>query len=110
MEYKKNLSEPWFTLIKIGIKKYEGRLRKGDFEKINKGDFIIFNSGKRSFKAKVTEIKYYSVFKKFISDKGLKKCLPGIDSVKEGVEVYEQFYSKEDIKKYGVVSIRMKVL
>jgi ASC-1-like (ASCH) protein len=33
-EYTKNLSEPWFSLIKLGIKKCEGRLKKGDFAEI----------------------------------------------------------------------------
>ena len=40
-EYTKHLSEPWFSLIKLGIKKCEGRLKKGDFAEIKKGDYII---------------------------------------------------------------------
>ena len=36
MLYTKNLSEPWFTLIKLGLKKCEGRLNKGDFAKMKK--------------------------------------------------------------------------
>ena len=28
--YTKHVSEPWFSLIKLGIKKCEGRLNKGD--------------------------------------------------------------------------------
>lgn len=37
--YQKNLSEPWFSLIKLKIKTVEGRLNKGDFAIINIGDF-----------------------------------------------------------------------
>jgi hypothetical protein len=33
--YEKNLSEPWFSLIKLRIKKVEGRLNKGDFANMN---------------------------------------------------------------------------
>jgi ASC-1-like (ASCH) protein len=40
--YTKHLSEPWFSLIKIGSKKCEGRLNKGDFSKMKKGDYILF--------------------------------------------------------------------
>ena len=27
-EYTKHISEPWFTLIKLGLKKCEGRIKK----------------------------------------------------------------------------------
>jgi ASC-1-like (ASCH) protein len=41
-EYTKHLSEPWFSLIKLGIKKCEGRLKDGDFAKFKKDDCIKF--------------------------------------------------------------------
>lgn len=31
MEFEKHLSEPWFSLIKLGLKKCEGRLKKRRF-------------------------------------------------------------------------------
>lgn len=34
--YEKNLSEPWFSLIKVGVKTVEGRLNKDDFQAIKK--------------------------------------------------------------------------
>ena len=40
-EYTKHLTEPWFSLIKLGIKKCEGRLKEGDFAEIKKGDYFI---------------------------------------------------------------------
>ena len=42
MKYTKHLSEPWFTLIKLGIKTCEGRLNKGDFSKMKINDTIEF--------------------------------------------------------------------
>ena len=36
IKYTKNISEPWFSLIKLGIKKCEGRLKKGDFDEMKK--------------------------------------------------------------------------
>ena len=41
MEYKKHLSEPWFSLVKLNIKTIEGRLIKGDFSKMKINDIII---------------------------------------------------------------------
>ena len=43
-KYVENLSEPWFTLIKIGNKKCEGRLNKRDFSQMKKGECIIFEN------------------------------------------------------------------
>ena len=42
MKYTKHLSEPWFTLIKLGIKTCEGRLNKGDFSNMKVNDTIEF--------------------------------------------------------------------
>jgi len=81
-KYTKNLSEPWFSLIKLGIKKCEGRLKKGDFNEIKKGDFneikkgdfneikkgdnIIFENNDfgflRNFTVKITAIHNYKSF------------------------------------------------
>lgn len=47
--YTKNVSEPWFSLIKIGCKKYEGRLNKGDFSEMKKGDYILFTNNEFNF-------------------------------------------------------------
>ena len=47
--YTKNVSEPWFSLIKIGAKKCEGRLNKGDFQKMEKGDMIKFTNTELGF-------------------------------------------------------------
>ena len=41
MIYEKNLSEPWFSLIKLGLKTVEGRLNKGDFKELKK--MILLN-------------------------------------------------------------------
>ena len=49
MHYTKKVSEPWFSLMKLGLKKCEGRLNKGDFSRMKKGDTITFLNEKRSF-------------------------------------------------------------
>ena len=45
----KNISEPWFSLIKIGLKTVEGRLNKGDFASLTKGDCIKFVNNELGF-------------------------------------------------------------
>ena len=42
--YTKHLAEPWFTLVKIGMKISEGRVKKGIWKDIKRGDKIIFTN------------------------------------------------------------------
>ena len=39
---------------------------------------------------------------------GLKKTLPNINTLEEGVNVYYKFYTKEDEEKYGILAITIK--
>ena len=112
--YTKNLSEPWFSLIKVGLKKVEGRLNKSDFNKMNIGDIIIFENNnfniKRTLKVKITKIKYYSSFTDYLTTEKLNRCLPGIDTIEDGLAVYYAFYSKKNEDKFGIISIKIKVI
>jgi ASC-1-like (ASCH) protein len=103
-EYTKNLSEPWFSLIKLGIKKCEGRLRKGDYIIFQNNDFGFY----RSCKVRITSVKSYDTFTTYLEKETLVKTLPGIDNIEEGKEIYYKYYSKEDEEKYKIVAIRLK--
>ena len=37
-----------------------------------------------------------------------KKILPDVDSVKQGIEVYKQFYDSEQEKQFGVVVLEVE--
>ena len=116
--YEKHLSEPWYTLIEKGIKTVEGRPNKGDFKNMKIGDIItFFNINKetkirKEFKVKIINKKIYKSFYSMIDNEGIDKILPdpNIKSVKDGVNVYRQWYSNEIEKKYGVVAIHIKLI
>lgn len=112
--YNKHLSEPWFTLIKIGSKRCEGRLGKGDISNMQKGDYIIFENNDfgfiRKFKVKITSIKQYNNFKSYLENETLEKCLPGIDNINDGVNIYYKYYKPEDEIKYKIKALRIKVV
>ena len=83
--YEKGVQEPWFSLIKKGIKSVEGRLNKGDFSRMKIGDIVTWTnsikkikSGKtkiinRKVKTKIIGIGNYSNFYQMIKVERLKK-------------------------------------
>lgn len=104
--YEKNLSEPWFSLIKLNIKTVEGRLNKGDFSNMNIGDFILFTNNELGFERKckmeIKNISYYDNFQIYLEKETLEKCLPGIDNIEQGLNVYYKYYEKKDELEYKI--------
>lgn len=113
-ELIKNLSEPWFSLIKLKLKKVEGRLNKDDFIEINKNDIIIFQNNdfgfRRSFNVKISSVHEYNSFNELLINESIDKVLPGIDTIEHGIEIYRKYYSKQEEDRYKVKAIRMLVL
>ena len=114
MIYEKNLSEPWFSLIKLGLKTVEGRLNKGDFKELKKNDIIKFINNdfpiSRNFKVKIKSKKIYNTFSEYLTGERLQKCLPGIDTINEGVTIYYKYYKKSDEQQYNILAIRFKLI
>ena len=112
--YSKNVSEPWFSLMKLGIKKCEGRLNKGDFSKMKKNDKIQFINHElgfeRNFTVKITSIHKYDTFKTYLEKETLEKCLPGIDTIQQGETIYYKYYSKNNENRYKIIAIRIQLL
>ena len=108
--YKKYLAEPWFTLIKLGLKISEARVNKDFWSEIKPGDKVLFTNGDmgftRSFEVTVLEIGYYPNFRAYLENEGLPQCLPGIDNMNIGLLVYRKYYTVEEEEVYGVISIR----
>jgi ASC-1-like (ASCH) protein len=112
--YEKNCSEPWFSLIAIGEKPVEGRLRKGDWANMNRGDHIIFTNDdfgiSRKFKVLITSIRKYDTFEDYLNAETLELCLPTIQNNEDGIKIYRQWFNEADELTYGVVAIRVKVV
>jgi len=110
---RKNVSEPWFSLIATGQKTVEGRLDKGGFAP---GDVIMWTNDQlgfeRSFRTRVVAVATYGSFRAMLKAETLRATLPafGVTSVEKGVAVYRRFYDAESEKKHGVAAIRLEVL
>ena len=112
-KYIENLSEPWFTLITIGLKTVEGRKNKGIFKKMQVGDIIQWDNNdfkERNVLTKITGKVEYKTFKEYLIKEGLDKCLPGMPSLKHGLSVYFKYFTKEEEAEFGVVAIRLELV
>lgn len=111
--YNFNLSEPWFTLISLGLKTVEGRKNKGKFKEMQVGDIIEWQNNdfeQRRISTKITKKIYYSTFEKYLISEGLNKCLPGIPSLEHGLSVYYKYFTKEEEQQYGVIALHLELL
>jgi ASC-1-like (ASCH) protein len=108
--HKMHLSEPWFTLIHLGLKKTEGRLNKGQFAELQDGDIIEWYNDDfkhRKCLTKIIKKIEYKSFQEYLHKEGLQNCLPGMPDIDHGLSVYYKYYTKEDENKFGVISIRL---
>jgi ASC-1-like (ASCH) protein len=111
--FRKHLSEPWFSLISLGIKTVEGRINQKDFAKMKAGDIIEwFNDDflPRSILTEITETIRYNTFAEYLESEGLSKCLPGMPTLEHGLSVYYKYFSKEDEAEFGINAIKLKVI
>ncbi len=112
-KYSEHLSEPWFSMISLGLKTVEGRLNKGRFKDMEVGDIIEWHNEdfkERKFLTKIIEKNEYKTFEEYLVSEGLSACLPGIPSLEHGLSVYFKYFSKEKESEFGVVAIKIKVI
>ncbi len=108
--YERTVSEPWFSFIKMGTKKVEGRLNKGVFGDMKKGDtleFVNYDFGfPRKITTKITSTKTYPTFRDYLTGEGLDITLPTVENIEDGVKVYQKFYKPKNEEEFGVVALR----
>lgn len=112
-KYTEYLSEPWFSLIALGLKTVEGRKNKGRFKEMQVGDkvrWINKDFGYRDVMTEVTRKQEYKTFREYLETEGISKCLPSIKTIDGGLNVYFKYFTKEDEEQYGVIAIEVKVL
>ena len=109
--HKMNLQDIPFKLIDDGTKTIEMRLYDEKRRLINKGDIIEFNNDNTDviINTEVVDLHIYSSF--FELYNAFDKISLGYrEEENANPRDMEQYYSKEKIKKYGVVGIEIKKL
>jgi ASC-1-like (ASCH) protein len=111
--YTENVSEPWYTLISLGLKTVEGRKNKGRFKEMKVGDIVKWINNDfmpRSVLTRITDKVEYSTFREYLETEGLDNCLPGIPSLEHGLSVYFKYFTKEDEAEFGVIAIKLELV
>ena len=107
------ISPRYFELVQKQKKTVEGRLAKTRFLDLEKEQTIRLQNSKSysSLYVKIVYLKKYTSFKEMLIFEGLDKCLPDIQNIEEGIDVY---YGFQDYKKMerelGVLAIGIHLL
>lgn len=101
-------------MVETGKKTVEGRLKKPELKVLKVGDKIRFqdNSHSKSFvDVKIISLNAYPTFREMLQKEGLHRCLPDLNSLEEGVDIYHSFPSyREKEKLLGVLAIGIQKL
>jgi ASC-1-like (ASCH) protein len=112
-KYNVSVSEPWFSLILLGLKTVEGRKNRGLFAQMKVGDIVEWTNDSiipRSVQTRITGKAVYPTFREYLETEGLDKCLPGISDMGDGLSIYYKYFTKEEEKEFGVVAIHLELL
>lgn len=108
IEHSIHCEDPWFSLIRQGVKPVEGRKATHTYKKITAGDIINFSNGQEHFKATVVEVRHYPSLEDYLTDVTVEKALPGVASYEEALKIYHQWSTPEKLKEYGFLGIFVK--
>lgn len=108
--FSDHVQEPWFSFIAEGKKIAEGRLNKGKFKEMKKGDVVVWNNDNRKVVTYITGNNKYKTFYEMLDQEGLCNVLPNKTTIEDGVLVYRQWYNKERESIFGVAAIKLRVL
>lgn len=106
--HRMKLSEPWYTYVRDGKKNIEGRIYDDKRKLLKIGDKIIFTdeNNDNEIETEITNLKIFENFNSAIRYAKLKNILPGINTYKEGIKLYNSIPGyTEGSKEFGVILI-----
>ena len=97
-----------FLAIKNGIKKVETRAATEKYQKIQKGDTLVFLCGKSSFKKRIINVEHFSSIGLLIKKYKPSAINPNVHSEEDLKKMYYTYPRyKEKIKKFGIVAWKL---
>lgn len=93
--------DPWFSKIRDGVKKIEGRKNCEKYASLQPGEVVKFYCDQKSFLAEVVKVVKYPNLEDYLTIEGIENALPGVKSFNEAVDIYLGFNSREKLNKAG---------
>jgi ASC-1-like (ASCH) protein len=103
-----DVQEPYLSFISNTQKTIEGRLNKGKFKDLKKGDILLIGPEEKRFL--IEGITLYKSFREMIGKEGIENVIPDKENIDEAEAVYYKFYTKEQEKEFGVLAIKIKMI
>ena len=113
MEHKMKLKTPYYYYILNGTKRIEIRLNDEKRQRIKIGDTIKFTKYPElddSFKVRVIDLLKYDSLEELMNDYNIELLADKSMSKEELLKVFEEFYTKEEQAKYGVLGIKIELI
>ena len=107
-----DIQEPWFSFIRNGLKKVEGKKGSPKWVNLKVGDKIKFINKNSSFIAKIIRINRYCTLDDYLTNETLSKVLPGIKTIEEGKGIYTSSpisWTQEEIHNYGIMALELSL-
>jgi len=106
-------SRPFYNILR-NKKTLEGRVAKGYYNKVDRGDMFLFKNienkeEKRELKVKVVSIHKFSSFEEAFSVLDSNKAIPNY-TLKDTINIYYKYYPKKEIIKFGVIFFEIKLI
>ena len=110
MNHNMNINNRPFEMIKNGKKTIELRLYDEKRRKVRVGDTILFKSGTEKLTARVKALHIFRNFEELYVALPLDKCGYTADELATASpDDMLEYYTKEQIEKYGVVGIEIEI-
>ncbi len=111
MNHILRLKSKYFDYINKGTKKIEIRLFDEKRQKIEIGDTIIFKNEENeeaTIQAKVLELLRYKTFEELLNDFSIDILADKSITKQQLLNILYEFYTPEEVRKYGVIGIRIE--
>lgn len=101
------VEQPWFNEIISGRKPIEGRKKSPTWAKVKIDQKVVLKcteTGEERF-FRITHINEYPTLKDYLIGEGLNRALPEVQTLEQGIEVYKQWSTEDELKKYPFLAI-----
>ena len=111
-----HIEEPWFSLIKYGTKKIEGRKASPTWIILKQNDIIKVTCDDNTYYVRVTDIKKYNgrseydPLSEYLIMEGINNTLPGVETLSKARDIYLRWSSLDEIERCGMLAIHVEVV